>query len=106
MLNERKKHLESGDNTNPTRSDRQVYIQAATDAGFRITGCYFRSRVEDCLRRNEQRSADQRIPSKGILATAGRLEIPTLSEGFDELHHVRIDESGGFVVEGWRDEDR
>jgi hypothetical protein len=29
-----------------------------------------------------------------------------LDEGFDELHYVRIDESGGFVVEGWRDEDR
>jgi predicted kinase len=94
------------DNTNPTRAERAVYVWAARDAGFRVVGYYFRSRVEDCLRRNERRSADRRVPLKGILGTAGRLEIPTLDEGFDELHYVRIDESGGFVVEGWRDEDR
>jgi hypothetical protein len=25
---------------------------------------------------------------------------------YDKLHHVRIGETCGFVVEGWRDEDR
>lgn len=94
------------DNTNPTRSERQVYIRAAGEAGFRVIGYYFQSRVEDCLRRNERRPADQRVPQKGILGTAGRVELPTLGEGFDELHYVRIDETGGFVIEGWRDEDR
>lgn len=94
------------DNTNPTRSERQVYIQAAREAGFRVIGYYFQSRVEDCLRRNEQRPADQRVPPKGILGTAGRMELPTLGEGIDELHYVRIDEASGFVVDRWRDEDR
>ncbi len=94
------------DNTNPARSERRVYIQAATEAGFRVVGYYFRSRVEDCLRRNERRPENQRVPPKGILGTAGRLERPSLEEGFHELHYVRIDDSGGFVVEGWRDEDR
>ena len=94
------------DNTNPTRAERQVYIRAAREAGFRVVGYYFRSRVEDCMRRNEQRPAEQRVPLKGILGTAGRMELPSLDEGFDELHYVRIDENGGFVVEGWRDEDR
>jgi len=93
-------------NTNPTRSERQVYVRAAKEAGFRVVGYYFQSRVEDCLRRNERRPADQRVPPKGILGTAGRMELPVLGEGFDELHYVRIDETGGFVVEGWRDEDR
>ena len=94
------------DNTNPTLSERQVYIRAARDAGFRVVGYYFRSRVEDCLRRNERRPEDQRVPMNGILGTAGRLQLPSSGEGFDELHYVRIDEPGGFVVEEWRDEDR
>ena len=94
------------DNTNPTRAERQVYIRAARDAGFRVIGYYFRSRVEDCLRRNEGRPAGRRVPLKGLLGTAGRMELPSLAEGFDELHYVRIDENCGFVVEEWRDEDR
>ena len=94
------------DNTNPTPSERQVYIRAAREAKFRVIGYYFRSRVEDCLRRNEQRPEGRRVPLKGILGTASRMELPSSGEGFDELHYVRIDETGGFVVEGWRDEDR
>ncbi|MEJ7640342.1 MAG: AAA family ATPase [Singulisphaera sp.] len=94
------------DNTNPTRSERQVYIRAAREAGFRVIGYYFRSRVEDCQRRNEQRPSAQQVPLRGILGTAGRMQLPSLEEGFDELHYVRSDETCGFVVEGWRDEDR
>jgi predicted kinase len=94
------------DNTNPTRAERQVYIYAAREAGFRVVGYYFRSRVEECMRRNEQRPTDQQVPLKGILGTAGRMERPSLDEGFDELHYVWIDEEGDFVVEGWREDDR
>jgi len=92
------------DNTNPTRMERAVYIQAAKEARFRIVGYYFQSKVEECKRRNEQRPDDRRVPVRGILGTAGRMELPTLDEGFDELHYVRIDEAGGFVVEEWQDE--
>jgi predicted kinase len=92
------------DNTNPTRTVREVYIRAAKDAGFRVVGYYFQSRVEDCKRRNEQRPSDQQVPLRGILGTAGRMELPSLEEGFDELHYVRIEEGKGFVVEGWKDE--
>jgi predicted kinase len=94
------------DNTNPTRADRSVYIRAAREAGFRVVGYDFRSRVEDCMRRNEARPAGRRVPLKGLLGTAGRMERPSPEEGFDELHYVRIDEDGDFVIEGWRDEDR
>src|SRR4051812_27253690 len=94
------------DNTNPARAERQVYIRAAREAGFRVIGYYFRSRVEDCLRRNEHRPAEQRVPPKGIFGTAGRMQLPSLDEGFDELHYIWIDDKSGFVVEGWRDEDR
>jgi predicted kinase len=73
------------DNTNPTRAERAVYIGAAREAGFRVAGYYFRSRVEDCMRRNEPRPAEQRVPLKGLLGTAGRMELPSREEGFDEL---------------------
>ena len=94
------------DNTNPTRAERAVYIQAAREAGFRVVGYFFRSRVEDCMRRNEGRPAERRVPLKGLLGTAGRMERPSLEEGFDELHDVWIDEGGGYVIDEWRDEDR
>jgi predicted kinase len=94
------------DNTNPTRAERAVYIQAAKGAGFRVIGYYFQSRVEDCRRRNEQRPSDKQVPLRGLLGTVGRMELPSLDEGFDELHYVRIDEAGGFVVEEWKDEVR
>lgn len=92
------------DNTNPSLAERRGYILAAKKAGFRVVGYYFQSRVEDCMRRNEQRPESERIPLKGILGAAGRMERPSRSEGFDELHYVRIDKAGGFLVEEWRDE--
>lgn len=94
------------DNTNPTPAERAVYITAATAAGFRVSGYYFRSRVEDCRRRNDARPADQRVPLAGILGTAGRMVVPTREEGFAALHYVRIAEAGEFVVEEWADEIR
>ena len=92
------------DNTNATRAERQVYIEAARQAGFRVIGYYFQSRVEDCKRRNEQRPAEERIPVRGILGTSARMELPSRKEGFDELFYVRIDEANRFVVEEWKDE--
>lgn len=92
------------DNTNPTRVEREVYIRAAKDAGFRVVGYYFQSRVEDCKRRNDQRPLAHQVPLRGILGTAGRMEFPARDEGFDDLFYVRIDEAHGFVIEEWKDE--
>ena len=92
------------DNTNPSRAERLVYIEAAKRAGFRVTGYYFQSKIEDCKRRNEQRSGPERIPFEGILGAAGRLQIPSKDEGFDDLFYVRIDEANRLVVEDWKDE--
>jgi predicted kinase len=92
------------DNTNPTKAERAVYIQAARAAGFRVAGYYFQSRVADCQRRNEQRPAPQQVPLRGLLGTAGRMELPGRAEGFDELFYVRIADGGAFAVEEWADE--
>jgi predicted kinase len=89
------------DNTNPTRSDRAKYIARSKEAGFRVIGYYFRSKVEECSQRNDGRT--DAVPDVAIPATAKKLEIPTREEGFDLLWYVRIDD-GQFVVEEWNDE--
>ena len=89
------------DNTNPTREERAKYIDVAKLAKYSVVGYYFRSKAEECLARNRQRT-DQ-VPDVGILSTAKKLELPTLEEGFDTLKYVRLTEAG-FVVEEWNDE--
>ena len=92
------------DNTNPTKEERRRYIEAAKAARFRVVGYYLQSRVEECKGRNQGRCENQQVPLVGLLGTYKRLELPSLSEGFDELHYVRLAEVGGFVIERWSDE--
>lgn len=92
------------DNTNPTPQDRQRYITAAKEAGFRVVGYYFALRLETALQRNAERQGRQRIPEKGVLATYRRLQCPKRAEGFDLLHYVRSVGGERFVVEDWCDE--
>ncbi|MFO0999316.1 MAG: AAA family ATPase [Planctomycetaceae bacterium] len=87
------------DNTNPTREDRRRYIAAAHSAGFSIIGYYFSGHIAECVLRNHQRS--QPIPTVGLLATARRLQIPLMDEGFLSLKYVRL-KASGFVIEDWR----
>ena len=91
------------DNTNPTKLERQDYISAAKQAGFRVVGYYFQSSIEDCKLRNERRAIEQQIPLPGLLGTYSKLELPCIDEGFDQLFYVRITEDG-FVVEEWKNE--
>jgi predicted kinase len=90
------------DNTNPTREERSRYILPAKAARFSVVGYYFRSSVEECLRRNAERQESERVPEVAIRSAASRLEQPTLAEGFDRLWYVRI-ENGRFVTEEWDD---
>jgi len=92
------------DNTNVTQALRTKYIAGARKSGFRVVGYYFESKIADGLRRNALRPPDQCVPEKGLLGTYAKLEIPSLSEGFDELQYVRIGLNNVFVVEDWRDE--
>lgn len=92
------------DNTNPTRQDRARYVTRAKDAGFRIVGYYFQSKIGEAVARNNARPSARRVPEKGVRGTHARLELPNADEGFDALFYVRIDEPHGFVVEEWSDE--
>jgi predicted kinase len=92
------------DNTNCKPADRSRYIPPAKQAGFQVVGYYFNSSIEACLRRNAHRPADQIIPERGLLAMHGKLELPSLAEGFDKLYYVSIGRDHTFVVEEWRHE--
>lgn len=92
------------DNTNPSALERVRYITPARAAGFRITGYYFRSSIEEALKRNALRTGGERIPDRGIFATYQRLQLPTRSEGFDELYYVTLNAEGRFQIEEWSDE--
>lgn len=89
------------DNTNVTRESRQRYIPAARAAGFRVVGYFFESKIGDALARNARR--ERQVPVQAVSHTSNRLELPSLTEGFDELYFVRL-ENGGFIVEPWRHE--
>lgn len=93
------------DNTNPARLDRSKYIEAAKARRFSIVGYYFQSKVEDCLGRNADRPEIERVPEVAIYSAAKKLELPSLSEGFEQLFYVGL-ENGRFVVEEWQDEVR
>jgi predicted kinase len=92
------------DNTNPSISDRMRYIESARTAGFRVVAYFFESTLNDAIRRNNQRSGKQRIPVAGIAATFRKLQPPSMEEGFDTIHTVKIGGDGRFVVTGPSDD--
>ncbi|MEM6705108.1 MAG: AAA family ATPase [Acidobacteriota bacterium] len=91
------------DNTNVSREQRARYIEAARASDFRIVGFYFQSAIDAALERNARRPEGDRVPEAGVRGTHARLELPSMDEGFDELHYV-AQQRGGFRVEAWGDE--
>jgi predicted kinase len=91
------------DNTNPTKEDRQRYIEKLKSKNFKTIGYYFKSSIKECLDRNSRRDASQIIPEVGIKGTYNKLELPDYSEGFDELYYVSIEKTV-FKIKSWQDE--
>lgn len=92
------------DNTNPTLEDRARYILPAKAAGYRVIGYFMQSRLQECIRRNNQRTGKEVIPPKAIAMTSNRLKLPSREEGFDELYFVSTDGTE-MTVSDWRDSD-
>jgi len=86
------------DNTNPARDDRKPLVEAARRYGARVIGYFFPTAIEDSVRRNSRRRGRARVPVVALHATKKRLQVPDLSEGFDELHLVSISGEAGFDV--------
>ncbi|MCC7065978.1 MAG: AAA family ATPase [Planctomycetes bacterium] len=93
------------DNTNASRSERASYITLAKQHGFVVVGYYFQSAIDEALTRNATRDAGQRVPDLGVRGTHARLQIPSLEEGFDRLHYVRMGSKQAdydFHIEDWQ----
>jgi predicted kinase len=86
------------DNTNPSVEERAALIGPAREAGAAVVGYWFPPDLDASLRRNAGREGRARVPDVGLFATAARLRPPTYDEGFDELHEVVFDGTGGFTV--------
>ena len=87
------------DNTNPTAADRRPYVEAALAHGFRPVAYLLVIAPSAALARNEARDGRARVPAKGLLGTAKRLEPPREEEGFAERWQVFAAAGGGFRVE-------
>ena len=88
------------DNTNPQITDRQRYIPPAKSHGYEVIGIFFQSRVQDCIERNELR--DNGLPRHAIPCTSNKLQMPSYSEGFDQLFFAKIIDNG-FGITKWKE---
>ena len=93
------------DNTNPTRGDRAKLIALAREFGATVTGYYFASGVQECVARNRLRTGKECVPDVAIYTTIRKLERPSLDEGFDALHYVRLVGTDGFEISPWQEEE-
>lgn len=91
------------DNTNVTATGSAAYINPARAAGFRVIGYVFEVSVPASIMRNTGRPQAEQVPAKAIGGTRKRLEWPSRDEGFDDLHYMRVDPTGGFLIEEWHD---
>lgn len=78
------------DNTNVSVSERKKYIDIAQKYNYKIIGYYFRSSIDECRIRNDQRQGKKQVPEIALRYKAAHLERPAMQEGFDELYYVKI----------------
>ncbi len=82
------------DATNLMRWERKLYIQMAQKYGCRIEALFFDVPLDVCLVRNSLR--ERVVPVEAIRVMAGRMEVPTVGEGFNKIIRPRMnaDERG------------
>jgi len=81
------------DNTNPSAAVRAPVIALARKHGAEVVGYFFATEAGDALRRNRARDGRERVPDVAIFTARKRLEPPTMTEGFDRLFSVRMNEA-------------
>jgi predicted kinase len=77
----RKKRPFVVDNTNPTLADRARYVGPAQAAGLCTVVYFFAVPLRDALRRNNQRTARQRIPVPGCWRPSENCKRRRLTRG-------------------------
>ncbi len=74
------------DSTALTRWERRCWVRFAELNECRVGVLFFDVGVEECLRRNRLR--ERVVPEEAVVRMAGRLERPTVAEGFDWVEVV------------------
>jgi predicted kinase len=75
------------DATHLMRWERKPYIQMARRYGCRIEALFFDVPLDVCIVRNSLR--ERAVPVEAIRLMAGRMEVPTVKEGFDQIIRPR-----------------
>lgn len=86
------------DNTNPTITARQKYIQQAKQAHFKTIAYYFDVGFEEALARNNLRDGKACISEAGLKSVLKVMQKPTFDEGFDEIFWVKVSDQH-FMIE-------
>ena len=76
------------DATHLMRWERKPYIQMARRYGCRIEALFFDVPLDVCIVRNSLR--ERAVPVEAIRLMAGRMEVPTVEEGFDQIIRPRM----------------
>ena len=84
------------DNTNVTPADRAAIVAVARACEARVTVVYVEATTREAVARNATRSGRAKVPKVAIFTCAKRLVAPSLAEGIDALHTVRVQPDGTF----------
>lgn len=74
------------DNTNVTRSGRATILRIAKRYNVPVIGYWFKVPLEECLRRNQERS--RKVPEHMIHNMNRMYDEPQLEEGFQEIKEI------------------
>jgi predicted kinase len=80
------------DATNLMRWERKPYILMARRYRCRIEALFFDVPLDVCIVRNQLR--EQAVPVEVIRLMAGRMEVPVVGEGFDQVIRPRMHTDG------------
>jgi len=84
------------DNTNVSAAERAGIVAIARAHGARVACVFIVASTREAVGRNERRDGREKVPKVAIFTKAKRLEIPQMSEGFDDLRGYRVDANGTF----------
>lgn len=75
------------DSTALARWERRCWVRFAELNACEVEALFFDVPVEECLRRNRLR--ERMVPEEALLRMAGRLEAPTVDEGFGRVEIIQ-----------------
>ncbi|RYG37429.1 ATP-binding protein [bacterium] len=82
------------DNTSVSREERAAAIEVAKAYGARVVVYRFDESVEACRTRNALREGAANVPLVAIYSAAKRYQEPSLEEGIDRIHGVKLGPEG------------